>query len=204
MAVDIGIDFRETFGGATDPANCTYCLGEAYPVTRLGHPLGWYNASVPATILTANRSAVDGRHGGINFTASNVERRFFLGGLNVGLTTFHLANGDTSARGPQIVRILDSDGSTVLHTISTGAIAANTYNDATGTNFSAAAWVTSESGQVVTISGTSIWVQVGVGGDGSDYHAIAHFRVVQADGPPPATIYGRRNRSHRTGSRGAA
>ena len=41
MAWSIGIDFRATAGYVSDPAGCTYCAADVYPVTRGGATFGW-------------------------------------------------------------------------------------------------------------------------------------------------------------------
>lgn len=180
VTFDFGINFRDTDIGATDPAGTTYCLNEFYPVARAGNSFGWYNVSGPATPGgTANRTHTDPRLGGIAFALDGTPLRFRFDGLEEGLVTLHLAIGDTDAHGPQSWKVLDSDGTTVLDTVTTGALSASTYFDANGVNHAAADWGDDETGKEYAITGTSIWIEIGSSVGGGDYHTIAHFRAVQ-------------------------
>lgn len=197
MAFDGALNCRLTSGYVTDPVGTTYDLGEGYPVTRGGLTFGWYihnGVTAPTTgfsILGLDRTTSgDARLAGGVYTTANQIAMLQLDGLTPGPVTIHLANGDSDGHGPQKIEILDSDAlsydnpndAVVLSTFSSASMSANVFNDATGTPLSRAAWPGSETGVTVNITGTSVFLRMGMPITSSDYLVLAHFRAVQTDG----------------------
>lgn len=184
MSVDLGINFRSTSTYVTDGTNETYCLGDTYPVTRGGATFG-YSAGHEGVGRDRN-SGNDRRLAGTNFWPNNgTQGQFRLDLPNgAGTYTVHLALGDASyAQGYQYLKITDGNGGSTLLTIDdTNGTSANNFDDAGGTNYTAANWPGSEAGVSLTFSGSVLWLLLGSPTAQANQSTLAHLRVVQAGG----------------------
>lgn len=179
-----GINFRGSSGFVTDPANCTYCAIDMYPTTRGGVTFGWLSVS---NVAAADRSAaVDARLAGINYvsnsSASPMTCRVDL--PSAGTYAINLAIGDQAAAShPQYVQL--KDGATSLFTMSGVTSAGNSFRDASGAQWSAAAWPGSNVSATITMAGTNLSIIVGSATSQSDASVLAHiFWALAASGPP--------------------
>lgn len=189
---EIGIDFRDSAGYVTDPANHTYCLGDAdtYPVTRGGATFGWVSSdgdsgrdrdtSIPR-LAGSNSNANDGAPG-----------EFKLDLTSSGTKTVCIALGDmtSDARCYQYAEILDN--TTSKFTVDVNGDCASTptaaghFVDSTGTDFAAASFFAGQVCQTVTFATTTMVVKLGTPGADSGNSTIAHLSVtdVAADNLP--------------------
>lgn len=176
MSFDAGIDFRATSTGPSgfsgDPTNCTYCLADAYPTARGGFTFGWSAGGVG----TRDRSgSVDPRLAGINFM-DTVGVFFRLDLPSTGAYDVHVAAGDDSSNNTAYWDL--TDNGTVFKSLvpsNTGTVAGGSFDDASDTVRTAAAWPGSE--VKVTHTFTSTIFKLVVRATGSD-NVIAHVRLV--------------------------
>lgn len=182
----IYIDFRATAGFVTDPAGATYCIGDAYPVTRGGVTFGW-TAGVNAT--TADRLNTNiAQLAGINYQQNTFTQSFTFdltafGGA--GQYDIGLAMGDASAaNGPQFAEV--KDGSTSLFTVNgVDMTTANNFVDATGVVRAESAWLAGQALKTVTFGGSTLTLIIGdpaAGGVG--YSCLACLYVANAGASP--------------------
>lgn len=170
--MDIGINFRSTSGYVSDGAGETYDLGAAYPVTRGGATFGW-NSDL--TSQSRDRSTgVDRRLAGLVFSglASDYWR---LDIPAAGQYDIYLGMGDPSNL--QIQKWALKDQTTTLTTIDTTS-ATGHVADATGADFTDAAWPAGQSQITKTFATTELRFQhtSSVSGNAT----IQHIRVVSA------------------------
>jgi hypothetical protein len=134
MAWDKGFDFRGTSGYVTDPANCTYVLGEAYPTTRNSVTFGWEGT----TASVADRDAgISAKLAGINF--ANPAKDFRVDLPAAGPYLVSLAVGDQASGSNAVVTTIIKDTATTLMTLTGQTVTAEFY-DATGALLTTAAW----------------------------------------------------------------
>ncbi len=181
---DLGIDFRQTAGYVTDPANVTYDLGAAYPVTQGGTTFGW--TSPNQTSAARNRSAtVDPRLAGVNQVyANNQTGRWRLDLPAPGTYVIRVAMGDQGFTHPyQSIRIYD--GTTLLTTVTApNGTGLNQYMDAGGVvRTSDADWAQNEVGISLTFASTNLNIAIG---DTTHQSTIAHFRVTSTSTGTPS------------------
>lgn len=132
----IGINFRHTSGYVTDGENETYCLHEAYPVTRGGATFGW-EADMDAGFDVD--SAADRRLAGYN-KRSSVSRGFRLDLPEAGNYRVRLALGQLSAGGSFDVSGSVQDNTIDRFTFTDSSVADNSFVDASGTERTSTAW----------------------------------------------------------------
>lgn len=183
MSFDIGIDFRATSGYVSDPANCTYCLADAYPTTRGGATFGISSGSI---ITNDVNNTFDARIAGMNYHSG-------------GAVTFQL---DLPASGSVDVRaavrqysvyggtVVVKDNTTTLFTVNCNAGSADgDYRDALDVDYSPANWPGSNSANTKTFATTTLKAVLTAV---TSYVNIAHLRVTQAAAavalPPPMII----------------
>jgi hypothetical protein len=136
-----GIDFRGTAGYVTDPVNCTYCVGDAYPVTRGGATFGWTTGPGGGQVDRLNTN--DARLAGINYTGALAGIfRFDL--PSTGQYDINLAMGDAGANSNYgDVQLKDNTTAFYSSGTSLAITTTNTFNDAGGpppNNWSNTAW----------------------------------------------------------------
>lgn len=177
------INFRATSGYVTDNAAETYCLGEAYPVTRGGLTFGF--ASSMTSFARDRNAALDRRLAGVVFKSNSAGATTdFKLDLPSGAGTYdvRLALGDaTSAQGVKAV-IKDGVGGTVLATI-TGFPQTAEFTDASGVIRTAANWPGANVLASLTFATSQMCISLG-GPSGAPYDGsattIAHLSVVAA------------------------
>ena len=156
-----GFDFRALSGYVTDPPGDTYVLAStAYPTTFNGLAFGWANTSL---VGARDRSTtVDPRLAGINYVSNGSPATFYVNLPSAGTYSLSLAMGDAGYEqcGVQC-EIQFLDGSTVVGTVSGGLTNLGYFYDATGRNWSAAAWPTGNVPLQVTMTGSQLTVVVG-------------------------------------------
>lgn len=170
----IGINFRATSGYVTDGAGETYCLGEAYPVTRGGYTFGF------STDLTGNArdrdASNDRRLAGCVFQVNTAGTADFILDLPAaGDYRIRAAFGDAGSLQYQLVVL--KDGTTTLATIDdyTGV---DEYEDITGAHyFSDTAWASSNVSADHTFAGTQLILTIGNHSSGTYSTSIAHLYV---------------------------
>lgn len=160
--MSFGINFRATSGYVADSAGETYCIGDIYPTTRGGITFGW--ESDPAGRTRDRNSGNDRRLAGINFWPNNnspANNVFRVDLPAAGTYPVKLAVGDaSSAQALQYYKI--QDGSTVLTTVDdTSGTASNGFDDATGTEYTAANWPGSNTAYSAVMTGTALKILIG-------------------------------------------
>lgn len=169
-----GIDFRATSTFVTDPANCTYCLGDAYPTTRGGLTFGWLAG---AGSTTRDRStSVDVRLAGINGTSGSGTFRVDLpatGTYNIGI-----AMGDAgSNQSGQSFTVLDN--TTSLLTGGPQSPNSNQYMDASGVvRTSDTDWINNNVQKSLTFATTTFKITAA----GTVFGVLAHLDIVASGG----------------------
>lgn len=185
-----GVAFRATAGYVTDGAGNTYCLGEAYPVTRGGLTFGW-SINLAANSRDRN-SGIDARLAGCNFVGNSggVTRTFTLD-LPSGAGTYRvrMAIGDFGSA--QNNRVLIKDGSTTLATVDVDTIA-NRFTDTVGSaagsgGFTDGGWVSGNVVAELAFSGSSLVLEVGGDSSGTFSSALAYVGVEFVGGGGGAT-----------------
>lgn len=175
-----GINFRVTSGFVTDGTGDTYEINDTldYPrTTPQGVAVGWEQS------ISSGRdrnSGIDARLAGLALSSSST---------NGGVQNFRI---DLDASGSHDITVAAGDGSYTTHvkvelfdgTTSLGVLvpagstsAGNKFFDATGTEYSAAAWPGSNTAVTKTFAGTICRFRVG---DGTNSCAIAHVAVTTA------------------------
>lgn len=137
---DIGINFRASSGYVTDGTDETYCLAEAYPVTRGGFTFG-FSVGIGWIDSRDRDSGLDRRLAGIIFTPnSGTNQATFRIDISPGEYLIRLSLGDAgSAQGYQYCQLKD-DTSVIATIADTNGTNAAEFTDATGTTYSAANW----------------------------------------------------------------
>src|ERR1700739_4021234 len=160
MALPQGIDFRNTNGFANDPPNCYFINAiRTYPrTTPQGNVVGWESGS--ATTVNDSTS-VDPRLGGFNINAGAATSVFRIdlaiaGGYSVGVAVCFVNGGWFS-------KIELFDGAVSLGVLSNRPTSqsAGSFDDATGTQYSSAAWPASNTKVNKAFSTTILRVNVG-------------------------------------------
>lgn len=201
MAFPQGIDFRGTSGFVTDPANCTFEIGNfgsnSYPrTTPQGNTVGWAGN----TYLITDRSAsVDARLAGINYqsNAGTVDYRIDL--PSTGSYQINLALGDIGFSHPIQLQLYDN--TSLLATIANTNVTSGNTMDATGTIYSDAAWPGSNTPITKVYASTIALFRLGYNGAQADNSTIQHIFIQAAGGFTPKS---RRSLSARVGTRMAA
>ncbi len=175
---EIGINFRASSGYVTDGTDETYCLGQstdAYPTTRGGATFGWGAAYDNGR---DRDNALDRRLAGINYHANDGNQSTFTLDLpSAGDYTICLAVGDgTNSSGYQYVQVLDNVTSKIVVDDTDGTASAN-FDDATGTNHTAANWPSSQTCTTVTFASTTLNLKLGSPSAQAGSSAIAHLKV---------------------------
>lgn len=173
MSYNFGFDFRETSGYVTDPANCTYVVGDTYPTPRNGITFGW------TSIIGLNlrdRDVTYPRIAGLNFSAPALTFQVDLPAS--GVWNVQLGCGDWSSS-KLVGTIVIADGGSTLLTIS-HVSATNGLYDATDTDYTAANWNTSESPVPLTFSGTTLNMTISAGL--GTFGIISHLFISQSGG----------------------
>jgi hypothetical protein len=183
MAWDKGINFRSTSGFVTDGANETYCLAaDSYPTTRGGVTFGWTDAFLSGA---ADRDAgADRRIAGISFRINSSSQTVVRVDLpNTGSFAVRLALGDTGAQGYQYAQL--KDNASVISTIAdTDGTAAGNYDDANGTNHTAANWPASNTSLTHTFTSTTFLLTIGSPGAQAGSSTLAHVSFSEASSDP--------------------
>lgn len=170
---EAAINFRQTSGYVTDGAGETYCLEEAYPVSRGGLTFGWSAAS--QSIARNRNSGVDRRLAGIMFANSGAIRTFQLDLPATGSYDIYAAFGDYSFGQTNNV-VLRDNGSTVQSY--TGVTSAQQWQDASGVvRTSPTDWVNNNASLTHTF--TSTVLELYCDGTSASAGFISHLRVVQ-------------------------
>lgn len=143
MALPQGIDFRASAGYVTDPANCDYSIVSRgdYPwTTAQGNNVGW-EINTSTSLQDRNRnSSNDARIAGINYTTTGSNSDAFRIDLP-SAGNYKIGAGFGDASYAQAVGWDLYDTNSNIGTLSTGSTSgANQFNDATDTEYSAAAW----------------------------------------------------------------
>jgi hypothetical protein len=185
----IGINFRASSGYVSDGANETYCLGQstdAYPTVRGGATFGW-GASYDNGRDRDN--AVDRRLAGVNYRANDGGQSTFTLDLPAtGTYTVCLALGDaTNSTGYNYAEVLDNVTSKFVVDDTDGTAIAN-YDDANGTNHTAAAWPGSQTCRSVTFASTTFNLKLGSPTVQSGSSLLAHISVSQASTSNPFSV----------------
>lgn len=194
MPFIIGLNFRSTSGFVIDGVNETYVLAsDSYPTTRGGVTFGW-----SAGILTgaADRdSGADRRIAGINYKGnSGAQVTFRLDLPASGTHRIRLALGDTGSQAYQYAQL--KDGATVITAIDDlSGTAAGHYDDANGSDWSAAAWPASNTVLTYAFSSTTLFVLIGSPDPQSGFSTLAHAALEEVSlatselhVPPPAFL----------------
>lgn len=170
---ELGFNFRDSSGYVTDDPSETYVLGETTSTTRGGATFQW--DSCPD--CRRNRdSGVDRRLAGVNQRSNVGTQITWTLTIDPGTYTVCLALGDaTNDQAYQRVDIYD-DASLLFSVVDTDGTTAANFDDANGTNRSAAAWPGShacKTGQV--FASTSMKLKLGSTTAQSASSTIAHF-----------------------------
>lgn len=173
MSFDIGINFRSTSGYVTDGANETYCNeSDLYPTTRGGVTFGWVVAGGGEVQDRDRTTGQDRRLAGLNFAFNTSDPVFRLDLPATGTCDVHAAFGDHDNALP--TDWLLKDNATTFQTISGSTSAANKFKDATGSEYTAAAWPGSETAVSRTFASTVFRLQ----SNSASLNCIAHLRIV--------------------------
>jgi hypothetical protein len=171
--VDVGVNFRATSTFVADGANETYCLGDAYPVTRGGATFGWETG--PSGGTRDRATFVDRRLAGINFSPATGDV-FRVDLPAAGQYKVWMAMGDENAPQPTEFEILDGSTNLLTFTGNTGGPAV--FRDATGALLPDTVWPTAEAPVTLTFATTILRLRVTNGAAGNN--AVAHLRVATA------------------------
>lgn len=160
---DIGIDFRNTPSFAVDPANCTYCIGDTYPTTRLARTFGW-DGNYSTGDNRDRNAAFDPRLAGINSkpnTGTQAKWRMDL--INPGDHLVRWALGDASGQAYVYARILDDTLPLLTVDDTNGVIpgSGGLYDDVNGVEWSDATWAGSNTPATLTFSSTIFYLVLG-------------------------------------------
>lgn len=184
--LDLGVNFRATSGYVTDGAGETYCLNEAYPVSRADGTFGWESGTPPDGARDRD-SGVTARLAGVNFVSNSGTQYTFRFDLDAtGTHEIHLALGDTGGtQGYQYVQFQDNTTAfaTILKATGTNV---DEFFDATGTKYSEANWPGSETAISHTFTSTILRVIVGSPDSQSNATTLAHLRVVEIGSSGPS------------------
>lgn len=176
-AVNVGYACRATAGFVTDPTGVTYTLGTAtdtYPIIRGGFICGWDPAGSGFTVSGTDRlNSNPARLAGINFTP-NLNVPFQIAIPN-GTYDIRLAIGD-QAGGTGLTQIDVYDGTTLLFSAVQVSTTANSFTDATGTEYTAANWDASNTPVSVTITQSYMRFIINPVG-GSSFPGLAYFQI---------------------------
>lgn len=174
----IGINFRDSSGYVTDGTDETYCLGEgdAYPTTRAGVDFGWN--SINGDAGRDRDSGVDRRLAGRNGQENTgTQAEFQLDLPQAGDYNIRLALGDaTGTENYQRVDIYD-DSTLLFSIVDTDGTTGGTFDDATGTNYSAANWPGSNTAVTHTFATTTLILKLGSTSAQANTSTIAHLFV---------------------------
>ena len=188
MALPQGINFRNSAGYVTDGANEDYEIGTTlnYPRTSAqGNSVGWETGSTGYLIDTRDRnSGNDRRLAGITFEGNTnryIQYRIDL--PSAGTYNFRLAMGDASAALAVSYFELYDTSSLLSTQTDMSTSGANSFKDATGTEYTAANWPGSNTAVQVVFSTTICRLRVGA--TGSNFPRIAHFYIEAAGGAGP-------------------
>lgn len=184
MALPQGIDFRETAGFITDPANHTSELTLSdpgnYPTTTpQGNTVG-YEGLVAAQIGSRDRlSTNDARLAGLHFTNTASIATYRIDLPAAGVYKIRIALGDASyAQNAKCELFDDTTSLGVLS--STATTAANNFRDATDAEYSAANWPASNTAVVKTFASTICRFKMG--STAAATYAWAHVYVESSGG----------------------
>ncbi len=178
QAFQAGFDFRNTSNFVTDPPGDTYVLpSTTYPTTVNGVTFGWTNSNL---VQGRDRdSTIDPRLAGVNLATNGSPATFYVDLPASGTYNLTLALGDAGYQACWVqCQVQFLDGSTVLSTLTLGPENLGYFYDATGQDWSAAAWPTSNVSQQVTLAGTQLAVVVGTNNSTGDMTPIAFLGVV--------------------------
>lgn len=174
-----GLDFRNTSGYATDPANNTYCLGDQYPTTRGGLTFGYINDESGSTRDRDNTN--DARLAGMIFFSDVNFETFRVDLPAAGTYNIGCAMGDPLfAQGVQYIEIFDDVASFGAMQSSTGP-SANNFYDINGNVWAQASFFANQTFKNATFSSTILKVKLGKSGVGTN-HCLAHLDINQAAG----------------------
>lgn len=192
----MGIDFRDTSGFVTDPANCTYTFtsgdGDLYPKTRGGvGPFGWDTTKGGGDSHRSGNSrdrdsGIDSRLAGLEFGCGATPCYFRIDLPAPGSYKLFFAFGDATG-GANAVDSKIYDNSTFLTEIGPISNSAGQFVDASGTNrTSAADWVTNGAPTFITqtFASSIFYITIENGGTGP----LTHIFISPASNPfvPPA------------------
>lgn len=178
-----GFDFRNSATFVSDPAGDTYVLATtAYPTTVNGVTFGWVKTGL---VYGRDRNAtLNPRLAGINYTDNGSPATFYVDLPSPGTYSLSLAMGDASYEQCLVqCQVQFFDGTTLLATVKGGLIAAGYFYDAQASQWSAAAWPTSNLSQQVTLTGTRLTMVVGTSQRTGDFTTLAFLGVTQVSVP---------------------
>ena len=181
MALPQGIDFRATVGFVTDVSPNDFAgLGTTYPHTSAqGNTVGWESA-------TANLESRDRTTGniaqlaGINFQPNSgvLQPIFRINLPSAGSYIIRAAFGDASSAQTQYISIFDT--ASLITSLSAVATSGNSFADANGTVWAAAAWPSLNTTLTATFATTICRVKIGGGNAGANSTTIAYFYIESA------------------------
>ena len=181
MALPQGIDFRATVGFVTDVSPNDFAgLGTTYPHTSAqGNTVGWESA-------TANLDSRDRTTGniaqlaGINFQPNSgvLQPIFRINLPSAGSYIIRAAFGDASSSQTQYIEILDT--ASLITSLSAVATSGNSFADANGTVWAAAAWPSLNTTLTATFATTICRIRIGNGGGGTNSSTLAYFYIESA------------------------
>ena len=183
-----GFDFRNSATFVTDPPGSTYVLATtAYPTTVGGVTFGWVKTRL---VYGRDRNAtVDPRLAGINYADNGSPATFYVDLPSAGTYNLSLALGDAADEQCWVQCMVQFfDGTTLLATVSGGAIASGYFYDAQGAKWSAADWPTNNLSQQVTLTGTRLTAVVGTSQATGDFTTVAFLGVAQLSSSPNFTL----------------
>ncbi len=183
-----GFDFRNSKAYVSDPAGSSYVLAStAYPTQGNGITYGWVKTSL---VQARDRNAqLDPRLAGINYANNGSPATFYVDLPSAGTYNLSLAMGDAGYQACWVqCQIQFLDGANVLATVTGVSTNMGFFYDATGKNWSAAAWPGSNQSQQVTLAGTRLTVVVGTSNATGDSTPIAFLGVAQGSPSPQFTI----------------
>ncbi len=178
-----GFDFRNTAAYVSDPPGDSYVLATtAYPTQGNGITYGWVKTSL---VQARDRNAqLDPRLAGINYATNGSPATFYVDLPSAGTYNLALAMGDAGYQACWVqCQVQFLDGGNVLATVTGASTNMGYFYDATGKNWSAAAWPASNLSQQVTLTGTRLTVVVGTNKATGDVTPIAFLGVTQAGSP---------------------
>lgn len=178
-------DFRDTAGYVTDPpGNIAVLSTTTYPTVVNGVTFGWLGAAQSRDRSTT----VDPRLAGVNFVPNGTPVAFEVD-LAPGTYNLSLASGDEGFQscwaGCSIQLV---DGTNVLATLPEAVTQLGFFFDATGANYSAAAWPTSNTTIPITLVNGKLKIILGTTTASGDSTPIAFLGIAAVSNGGTITV----------------